>query len=125
MSDNLTFRKGDFLAISLVAIIAISIILCFLPRSQSVGAKAQIYLNGELVKTVMLNEDQEFLIEAQYSNQITVKDGAVAFTHSDCPGQDCVHSGSIKNEGRSLVCLPNRVEIRVIAQESDVDFVAR
>ena len=54
---------------------------------------------------------------------LTVKDGAIAFTASSCPGQDCVHSGSIRHTGRSLVCLPNSVEIRVISEESDVDFV--
>ena len=46
-----------------------------------------------------------------------------AFTESDCPGRDCVHSGSIGSTGRSIVCLPNRVEIRVISAEADVDFV--
>ena len=56
-------------------------------------------------------------------NFIAVSDGAIAFTHSNCPGQDCVHSGSIHSTGRSLVCLPNRVEIRVVSGGSDVDFV--
>jgi len=41
---------------------------------------------------------------------------------STCPGNDCVHSGKIHSAGRSIVCLPNRVEIRITG-ESDVDYV--
>ena len=124
MTDKLTFRWGDLIAIGLVAVIAVSVMLCFLPFSQDSAAKAQIYLNGELIKTVSLDENQKFKVEGQYSSTIAVKDGAISFTDSNCPGQDCVHSGSIDGSGRSLVCLPNRVEIRVVSDESDVDFVA-
>ena len=112
------------MAIGIVAIIAAAVILCFLPLSRKPAAKAQIYMNGELIKTVSLSDDQEFSLDGAYSNLITVKDGSITFSDSDCPGRDCVHSGSIRSEGRSLVCLPNRVEIRVVADESDVDFVA-
>ncbi|MBQ8917117.1 MAG: NusG domain II-containing protein, partial [Oscillospiraceae bacterium] len=41
---------------------------------------------------------------------------------STCPGEDCVHSGWISSPGRSVVCLPNRVEIRITGS-SEVDFV--
>ena len=120
---ELRFRRTDLLAIALVVVIAVSVTLCFLPEGQQQAAKAQIYLNGTLIKTVSLQDDQVFLIEDAYVNEITVKNGAIAFTGSDCPGRDCVHSGGIRQSGRSLVCLPNRVEIRVLSEEADVDFV--
>ena len=121
-AQKLRFRKGDWLAIGLVLCLAVAVFSCFLPSSEP-AAYAEVYLDGQLVKTVPLNTDQTFLLEDQYSNEITVKDGAIAFTSSNCPGQDCVHSGSIHSTGRSLVCLPNRVEIRVVSESSDVDFV--
>ena len=121
-AQKLRFRKGDWLAIGLVLLLAVAVFSCFLPSSEP-AAYAEVYLDGQLVKTVPLNTDQTFLLEDQYSNEITVKDGAIAFTSSNCPGQDCVHSGSIHSTGRSLVCLPNRVEIRVVSESSDVDFV--
>lgn len=122
-AEKLRFRKGDWLAIALVAVTAVIVMLCFLPGSNDPAAVAQIYLDGKLVKTVPLSENQTFVIADQYSNEITVKDGAISFTVSTCPGQDCVHSGSIHSTGRSLVCLPNRVEIRVVSADADVDFV--
>lgn len=120
--ENLRFRKGDFLAIGLVLILAVAVLFCFLPTSEP-AAYAEIYQDGQLIKTVSLLEEQTFHVEGQYSNQITVAEGLISFTSSDCPGQDCVHSGSIDRTGRSLVCLPNGVEIRVISGQSDVDFV--
>ena len=71
-----------------------------------------------------LDSDTEVVIEGEYENVVTVKDGKVAITKSDCPGTDCVHSGWIHESGRSIVCLPNRVELR-IEGASEVDFVVR
>lgn len=84
---------------------------------------AQVYQNGELVKTLSLEEDTTFEITGKYSNTITVRGGEIAITASNCPGADCVHSGPIQTCGRSIVCLPNGVEIRVVNAQSDVDFV--
>ena len=71
-------------------------------------------------------ENTEILIENNYTNKLVVKDGKVAIVESDCPGMDCVHSGRISGKGRSLVCLPNRVEIRIEGEmESEVDFIVR
>lgn len=122
-AEKLRFRKGDWLAVALVAVTAVIVMLCFLPGSNDPAAVAQIYLDGKLVKTLPLSKNQTFIVADQYSNEITVKDGAISFTASTCPGQDCVHSGSIHSTGRSLVCLPNRVEIRVVSADADVDFV--
>ena len=121
--ENLRFRKGDWLAIGLVAVLAVAVLVCFLPSGDTSAAYAEIYLDGQLLHTLPLSENQTLLVEDQYTNHIAIKDGAIAFTASDCPGQDCVHSGAIHTAGRSLVCLPNRVEIRVVGHSSDVDFV--
>ena len=120
---KLRFQKGDLLAIAIVVVIAVAVIVCFLPGSNDSAAYAQIYLNGELVKTLFLHENQTFSIEDRYYNEITVTDRSIAFTDSNCPGLDCVHSGSIHSTGRSLVCLPNGVEIRVVSEAPDIDFV--
>ena len=121
--DRLKFQTGDALAIVLVAMLAAGLFLAFLPGQSREPAQAEIYLNGERIETLLLSQDRELTINDQYSNTITVADGRIAITASDCPGEDCVHSGWISSSGRSIVCLPNGLEIRVIAQTGDVDFV--
>lgn len=117
------FKIGDLLAIALVLALAAVCFLTFLPQGGEGAACAQIYHNGQLLMTVPLDQPREIPVEGDYRNVITVHDGEIAITDSDCPGRDCVHSGAIHSPGRSLVCLPNALEIRVVSGQSDVDFV--
>ena len=122
-TEKLQFCKGDLIAIAAVLLLAVAVLLCFLPGKDAPAGQAVIYLNGEPVKTVDLSQDQTFSIEDRYHNVIQIKDGSISIIESDCPGKDCVHSGSIHTAGRILVCLPNALEIRVISDDADVDFV--
>ena len=121
--EILRFRKGDFLAIALVALLAVLVAAFYLPKNSSDPVMAEIYRDGHLLQTVSLDTDASFEVTGKYTNVITVAGGSIAITDSDCPGEDCVHSGAIAVAGRSIVCLPHGVEIRVVAASSDVDFV--
>lgn len=121
--NRLRFQKGDIFAVALVVMLAVVTVFCFLPKDDSVARVAEIYLDGERIETLDLNKDQKVSIDGNYHNTVTVSGGKVAITASDCPGEDCVHSGAITAPGRSIVCLPNGVEVRVVGQSADVDFV--
>ena len=120
---SLHMRKGDLIAIALLLAAALCA-ACALPLLRaSDSVSARILLDGEVVREVPLSVDQTFQIRGAYTNTITVRDGKIAVTHSDCPTNDCVHMGWL-SDGGAIVCLPNRVEIR-ISGSSDVDFVVR
>lgn len=122
---RLTFCKADIFAIVLVAAAAVLVSVFFWTKTGSEeGCIVSVYQEGELLKELTLNEDAQLLVQGTYTNKILVKDGKAAIVESDCPGTDCVHSGWIHEAGRSIVCLPNRVEIR-IEGASEVDFVVR
>ena len=119
---RLKFQKGDIFAMVLVLALALAVGLLFLPKSAE-GASVEVYHNGELVKRIPLSAQEEFTLTADYINTIRVWEGQVSIIYSDCPGMDCVHSGAISSPGRSLVCLPNGVEVRIVGNSGDVDFV--
>ena len=120
---RLDFCRGDLLAILLVVVLAVSTAAFFAVRSEDGENRVvRIYQDGNLIDELPLGKDREIEIAGQYRNTVTILDGKAAITDSDCPGEDCVHSGWISGAGRSVVCLPNRVEIRIVGQ-SDVDFV--
>mgnify|MGYP003436567678 CR=1 FL=1 len=122
---KLQFCKSDFFAIGMVAVVAILVSVIFWTKVGSEeGNMVMIYQDGSLIRELYLETDTEVVIEGEYENIVTVKDGKTAITRSDCPGTDCVHSGWIHEAGRSIVCLPNRVELR-IEGTSEVDFVVR
>lgn len=124
MQRNLfRLRWGDALAVLGVLALAVVVFALFLPRDTEDGLSAHIYLDGKLITVVSLEMDQEFVITNRYSNTITVRDGAIAVTGSDCPGGDCLRCGWIRGPGKSIVCLPNGLEIRIVSAKGDVDFV--
>ena len=111
------------LAIALVALLALAVAAFFFTGNQTQQeAFVQIYQDGRLIREIPLQSSTTLEITGDYCNTVELRDGRVAITASDCPGGDCVHSGWIHSPGRSIVCLPNRVEIRIVGA-SDVDFV--
>ena len=110
---GLTFRKGDWLAVAAVVLAAVLTAVLLLPTLKAnSGDFARIYRNGELIREVPLSVDQTFRIRGDYTNTVTVRDGQIAVTHSDCPTNDCVRQGW-RQDGGSIICLPNGVEIRL------------
>ena len=121
--SKLTFRKGDLLAIVFVLVLAAAVALFFAPgRGTAENAMVQIFRDGKLMQELSLESDQSILITGEYENTVVILDGRACIAQSTCPGEDCVHSGWISSPGRSVVCLPNRVEIRITGS-SEVDFV--
>lgn len=124
---RLTFCKGDIAVIFFVTMLAVLIGVVFVWKmGTEKGNTVVVYREGEKIQEIPLYEDREILIENSYTNKLVVKQGKAAIVESDCPGMDCVHSGWIQEKGRSLVCLPNRVEIRIEGEtDSEVDFIVR
>lgn len=119
MNGGLKFRKGDLLAAALVLLLAAACLLA-LP-GLSGGDYAEVYQDGHLIRQVPLAVEQSFEIGGDYTNTVTVRDGKIAVTCSDCPTNDCVRQGWVS--GGSIICLPNGVEIRVKAADG-VDAVS-
>ena len=124
---KLTFGKGDAVVIFVCIMLAAFIGVLFARTTGTdKGETVAIYQDGSKIQEITLHENTEILIENSYTNRVMVKDEKVAIVESDCPGMDCVHSGWISGKGRSIVCLPNRVEIRIEGEmESEVDFIVR
>lgn len=120
---KLSFRKGDWIAILLVLALALGVGAAYVPhKAAGQDAVVQIYQDGKLLKELPLFSNQSLEIGGKYHNTVLIEQGKVCIAESNCPGADCVHSGTIDRPGRSIVCLPNRVELR-IAGSGDVDFV--
>lgn len=116
MENNLRlkFRPGDLIAAAVIAVLAVAVAFVFFSGRSEGPAEAEIRRNGELICTVPLDTDTEFTVEGSYINTVTVKEGEIAVTSSNCPGEDCVHSGWKGTSGQSIVCMPNLLEIRIV-----------
>lgn len=78
---------------------------------------AEIYSDGQLMYSIDLNKvTDSYTIELPH-NTILVEHGQIRMESADCPDQICVKQGEIKNGVYPIVCLPNRVEIRMTNKE--------
>ena len=60
-------------------------------------------------------------------NKITIKDGQVFMKEADCPDQYCVKHRTISKTNETIVCLPHKLVVEVLAQgdTGDIDSVAQ
>ena len=54
-----------------------------------------------------------------YTLTVTAEDGGLHVSETDCPTQDCVHTGAISRSGQSIVCLPARIIIQLTGGQAD------
>ncbi len=122
---RLKFQKGDWIAVAIVLFLTFFLMVAFRSAVRDQTADLLfVFQNGELIRELPLSEDCDYTVGGEYQNRIRIREGKAKIVWSDCPGGDCVHSGAIGGGGQSIVCLPNRVELR-IGGESEVDFVVK
>ncbi|MBQ8719627.1 MAG: NusG domain II-containing protein [Clostridia bacterium] len=114
---------ADVILAALLVLISLSVFL-IMRFNRDEGALVTVSINSEPVATYSLILDGEYpILDGELT--LTVKDGEAFVSHSSCSDKSCVRSGRISHSGESIVCLPNRVSITVVAEESDVDITLK
>lgn len=122
---ELKFNRFDALVALIIALLAVAAALWFyLPRSQSGQLTVVISVAGEETRRVPLSDFRETTVTGgSYTLRVSTRDGGVAVTDSDCPTQDCVHTGVITRAGQSIVCLPAQVVVHLEGSAPDAPDV--
>ena len=92
------------------------------------GSCAEIYVDGQLYKTVNLADDTKVIDIESFGghNVLEVKSDGVKMISADCPGKVCVHTPKQNISGSIIACLPNRVLVKLTSGiNSEVDVIAR
>jgi hypothetical protein len=129
-------RKADIILFIVLVVIglAASAALTFSHGEAGSGAKVIIESGGDLYATYSLREDRTFVVPApkqsstdapaanpedsasaqyDYYNVVVISGGTVSVTEASCKNQVCVKHGAITRPGESIVCLPNRLVVRI------------
>lgn len=122
---ELKFNRFDALVALIIALLAVAAALWFyLPRSQSGQLTVVISVAGEKTRRVPLSDFTETTVTGgSYTLRVGTRDGGVAVTDSDCPTQDCVHTGVITRAGQSIVCLPAQAVVHLEGTAPDAPDV--
>ena len=112
---------------ALVAALAVLSAVWYYGGLESSGPlTATILHRGQVVRTVRLDRLMEELtvpVEGTYHLTVTLNKTGVRVSESDCPGQDCVHTGVITRAGQSIVCLPARIVVELVGAADGYDLV--
>jgi hypothetical protein len=91
------------------------------------GKWVVIDADGRVVGNFSLDEDRFIPVDGKLgTTTVKIAGKGVRVLDSPCPYKLCVKSGPISRSGETLVCLPNRVVIRIKGgDERSVDAVSK
>ena len=120
--DKKKLRNDIILIVSLLVVIGISLAIIFSTRLKSRNLVAKVYVQNNVVEVIDLSkkEDQDFEIKGLKGNlHVHTHDGGIAITSSNCPHQDCVNMGYIKETNRPIICAYNAVYVIIEGKASN------
>lgn len=107
-------KRGDLLLTALILFAAAAAFLLLRRAKPAAGPYAVISINGETVRSLYLPDLQDgdrMFTDRGITYIVTVREGGIAMKQIDCPDHICVKTGFIKDSGRPIVCMPNRLII--------------
>ena len=122
-SPELHLNRWDGLMVVLIAVMAIICgVLIWGGHRTDGDLMVVVSVDGEEVERCALtsvpDRQQEYSANGYTLTMVLTAEErlGIRVIHSDCPTQDCVHTGAITRAGQSIVCLPARI---IIALEGD------
>lgn len=109
--------KNDIILIGILLVIACIIgIFVYVNNSNSKLLTVQVILDGDIIREYPLGDSDEYNMECmlETGNYVVIKDGEVFMKDANCPDKLCVKQGKISQAGETIICLPNRLVIKII-----------
>lgn len=106
-------NKRDIILITFILIIS-AIIFLFTNIFKTKGNTVVITIDGDIYKTVSLDDDAEIFINNDYGkNKIIIKNNTVYMKEANCKDLICVEHKPISNNNESIVCLPHKLVVKI------------
>lgn len=125
--ESFKLRKADLLL--LAAALVFGAVLAAVLLLRSPGGTVQVRVAGAVTAGYPLDVDASYTITGANggTNLLVIEDGAARIEEASCPDGVCVHTGRIRRNGQSIVCLPNQVVVEIVSEtenSSGVDMTA-
>jgi len=124
-ASDIGIRRGDLLLVALLLALSV-VLLCVGGAGKQPAAAVRICVNGEETALLPLDTDRVYEIPGAWGNVIEISGGKARMLCADCPDGSCVRQGFVSRAGECIVCLPARVTVTVVAENSadQLDAVA-
>lgn len=121
-------RKPDIVVIAIIATMAAALSALFtlydthrIAAEENGDKRLIITKDGDITGSYALDED--ILINIGEANVCEIKDGHAYMKSADCPDQSCVRSHPISDTGENIVCLPNKVVLKIETDKAPAEDV--
>lgn len=127
-SSNIKLKPTvwDGLVVAVVIAMAVLVAVVFYGNKADNGdLTAVVSVGNKVVDSLPLSdtESTHTYTNNGYTLLVSVGDNGVCVQQSDCPSQDCVHTGTITRAGQSIVCLPAQIVVHLEGASSDAPDV--
>lgn len=117
-------RRNDIFLISGILILSLVLFLIFKLSSKNQNLTALVYYKNDLVLEIDLSVLSTEIVEYQVEGEngeiiIAAKHNAIAVIKEESPYHLCSQQGFINSTHQALICLPNKVYIKIVGNSSD------
>lgn len=117
-------KKRDIILFAIVVILIVQAVFINKYFNSGQGGRVEVYVENKLYNTYPLDKDQKIDIGEKNGrvNKIYIHNKGVEMTTANCPDKVCVHTGFINKPGQSIVCLPHKINVKIVSDDiSKVD----
>lgn len=118
-------NRFDALVVAAVVLLAAALGVRPFLTAQETALEVVVSIDGqEVARAAFADYDGGVYESRGYTLRVAAADGRLTVEESDCPNQDCVHTGAIARAGQSIVCLPARFAVTLQGAADGYDLIA-
>ena len=123
MDKNKKKRKHDIvLGLILLSVALILFVIDLTNISSDTGnKKVVVSVDGKKTAEYPLKKDATYELSGSHlgTNTLVIRSGKAYISEANCPDKQCMKQGKISRTGEMLVCLPNRVVVKIVDRKND------
>ena len=118
----LIMNKNDIKLVIVLFVVIIGIFI-FISVTKEKGSIAEVYYEDKMILSIDLSIDNEYVVDGELGDVVLeVKDGMVRVKSENSPKNICSKEGFIGDSSRTLICLPNKIIVKIVG-DNDIDGV--
>ena len=119
MNNKKKIKNDIILAVIVIAVAATGLLLVNVFRTE--GSFAVIKIDGKETERYPLSVNTEVVIETgdDGRNTLVIEDSKAFMKDANCPDKICEGHSKISYKGETIVCLPHKVVIEIVADNSE------
>ena len=118
MNNKKKIKNDIILAVIVIVVAAVGLLLLNIFKTE--GSFAVVKIDGKETERYPLSVNTEVVIETgdDGRNTLVIEDSKAFMKDANCPDKICEGHSKISYKGETIVCLPHKVVIEIVADEN-------